>query len=152
MLPSKNVLFNYIDDETIVGNQDVYSGVIDLKFDFNSGEFVVFDGKIHLVDKIDRVKQWIEKAIKTDAYNFRLYKYSHYGMYTEKIIGYVYDKDYIDQLLKMEIDYLMKLSDDIKETRDIVIENDGDDLNVKYTVILVDGTEFEYEGGITLYV
>lgn len=143
-------IFKFIDDENNSINQSVTSDTTDLKFDFNSGEFVTVDGRIQTVDKTNRVKQWIEKALKTEAYINRLYRYSHYGLYTEKIIGYVYDREYIDALIKQEIDYLMKLSDDIAGTRDIEIINEGDVLQIKFTVILLDEEEIEYEGEVKL--
>ena len=57
MLPNKQAIFKYIDDENNSINQDVKSNTLDLQFDFKSGEFVTVDGKIQLIDKIDRVKQ-----------------------------------------------------------------------------------------------
>lgn len=150
-LPKREVIFNHIDD----GDNYSYSmggNTVDIAFDFEHGEFILVDGKAVTLSNVDKVKQWIEKAIKTDAYSSKIYEYSHYGLYVGPIIGYGYDKKYIEVLLKNEIEYLMKMCSHIESISDLETYFKGSTLYTGFKVNLVNGENFNYEGEVMINV
>ena len=73
-----------LNNETISSN-----GTKSYLFDFDSGDFVVRDGKLIECDGIDSIKVWIEKILRTEKVRYNIYNNTEYGCHLEDLI-----KDY----------------------------------------------------------
>ena len=80
------------------------SGVKSYLFDFDSGDFVVRDGKLVDCDGIDAIKGWIEKILRTENGRYSIYADTEYGCHLEDlIIGNSYTVEFIEAELKRVI-------------------------------------------------
>ncbi|AQR98107.1 DUF2634 domain-containing protein [Clostridium saccharoperbutylacetonicum] len=43
-------------------------------FDFDKGDFILIDGKTHIVEGEKALKIWIKKALKTEKYKYKIYE------------------------------------------------------------------------------
>lgn len=102
-------------------------------FDFDSGEFT--NG---MIDGEDAICQFVRKAISTARYRFLIYKKS-YGCEIESLIG----QDLPAALLETEIPRIfseaLEYDDRIADVNDFVIDRQGDQLYVEFTVTTKDG-------------
>ena len=74
-------------------------------FDFDTGDFVVKDGKLIPCDGIEAVKVWIEKVIRTEIGRYPIYDGTDYGCHLEDlIIGNNFSAEFVEAELKREIE------------------------------------------------
>ncbi len=74
-------------------------------FDFETGEFVIRDGKMVECDGVDAIKVWIEKIIRTEKNRYKIYTDTEYGCHLEDlIIGNSYTAEFVEAELKREIE------------------------------------------------
>lgn len=110
----------------------------ELDFDFEKGEFVIEDGAPKVLEGVEALRVWIEKAIRTARYRFPVYSFS-YGCELEDIIGL----DLPQVVLESEIPRIIKealiYDDRISDVSDFKIERDKDYLVVEFTVTTFDG-------------
>lgn len=69
----KNQNLNIRKDETTITGKSFL-------FDFNTGEFVIKDGKLVEIDGYDALKIWINKVLKTTKNKFEIYNNTNYGI------------------------------------------------------------------------
>jgi len=107
-------------------------------FDFTTGEFILEDGKLKILEGPDALRIWITKALLTARYRWPIYS-SDFGCELEDIIGY----DLPRAVLESEIPRLIKealiYDDRIEDVKDFVIERGGDWLKITFTVVAFDG-------------
>lgn len=70
--------------------------------DFRTGEHVIVNGNFVKVEKIDALRVWVWKCLKTERNTYEAYS-SSYGNDLKKELGYVYDRSVKEQLLYNEI-------------------------------------------------
>ena len=69
-------------DITLNNETKLSSGTKSYLFDFDSGDFVVRDGKLVECDGIDAIKVWIEKILHTEKGRYTIYTDTEYGFMT----------------------------------------------------------------------
>lgn len=119
-------------------------------FDFSKGDFVLQDGKLVTVEDIEAIKIYIQKALKTERFRFKIYdkedKESEYGVTIEDlIVGHDYPQSFIEAELKREITTSLLKNDLIESLSEWKIEKNNPLLNINFKVNLKDGNTFEQE-------
>jgi hypothetical protein len=116
-------------------------------FDFDTGDFVVRDGKLVECDGLEAVKVWIEKILRTEKGRFKIYDDTEYGAKLEDlIIGNSYSVAFIESELKREIEDALLQNPQIRSVTNIQITRDINTLTVELEVKLGD------EGGNSITV
>ena len=117
------------------------------QFDFVSGEFNLIDGKLVSVSGLDALKGWIQKIIKTEKFNFKIYfkdGQEEYGVSIRDLItGKSLDRDFLNAELKRELDQALCRNALIESTSNYRLEQVGRQLKVTFQVNLVDNLSFE---------
>ena len=108
-------------------------------FDFDSGEFVVRDGKLVECDGIAAIKIWIEKILRTEKGRYPIYNDTEYGCHLEDlIIGNSYTAEFIEAELKREIEDALKQNLQITSVTNFEITRDTNAITVTLEVVLND--------------
>ena len=113
-------------------------------FDFDTGSYVIRDGKIAECTQEEAVRQWIGFLIKTAAEKFAVYAGTDFGTYIENYIGYK-DVGFVSSEIKREIEEKAAMNRAIKAIENFETEKDGSRLKVSLTVILESEEEVEVE-------
>lgn len=126
-------------DIMISNENKASSGVKSYLFDFDSGDFVVRDGKLIECDGIDAVKVWIEKIVRTEKGRYTIYADTEYGCHLEDlIIGNSYTVEFIEAELKREIEDALKQNSQIKSVTNFQIIRSKHSITVTLEVVLND--------------
>ena len=108
-------------------------------FDFDTGDFVVRDGKLIECDGIEAVKVWIEKILRTEKGRFKIYDNTEYGARLEDlIVGNSYSVAFIESELKREIEDALLQNPQIRTVSNIQITRGINSLTVELEVTLGD--------------
>ena len=108
-------------------------------FDFDTGDFVVRDGKLIECDGIEAVKVWIEKILRTEKGRFKIYDNTEYGARLEDlIVGNSYSVAFIESELKREIEDALLQNPQIRSVSNIQITRGINSLTVELEVTLGD--------------
>ena len=108
-------------------------------FDFDSGDFVVRDGKLVECDGIDAIKVWIEKILRTEKGRYSIYSDTEYGCHLEDlIIGNSYTAEFIEAELKREIEDALKQNSRITSVTNFKITRNKNAITVTLEVVLND--------------
>jgi phage baseplate assembly protein W len=103
------------------------------EFDFDNGE--VTGG---MIDGADAIRQYVRKALSTPRFRHLIYT-SSYGNQLEELVG----QDLPTELLETEIPRIvseaLEYDDRIADVNDFVIDRQGDQLYVEFTVTTKDG-------------
>lgn len=116
----------------------------ELAYDFEKGDFIYEDGKLKVVEGMEALKVWIEKAIRTARYRFPIYSFQ-YGCELEDIIGLDLPRAVLESEVQRVIKEALIYDDRIEDVRDFIIERGGDWLKVTFTVITALGDTLEQE-------
>lgn len=116
----------------------------ELAYDFEKGDFIYEDGKPKVVEGMEALKVWIEKAIRTARYRFPIYTFQ-YGCELEDIIGIDLPRAVLESEVQRVIKEALIYDDRIEDVRDFIIERGGDWLKVTFTVITALGDTLEQE-------
>lgn len=100
MFPEEEFIFN----ESTIKESNSNS----FAFDFTKGDFVLKDGKLIEVDKLEALKVWITKALKTEKYKFKIYDSYEYGTSIKDLISGGYSFDFVKVELEREITEAIK--------------------------------------------
>ena len=126
--------------DIIISNENKASnGTKSYLFDFDSGDFVVRDGKLIECDDIDAIKVWIEKILRTEKGRYNIYNNTEYGCHLEDlIIGNSYTVEFIEAELKREIEDALKQNSQIKSVTNFQIIRSKHSITVTLEVVLND--------------
>ncbi|MGB9903036.1 MAG: DUF2634 domain-containing protein [Desulfotomaculales bacterium] len=124
----------------ITGTKTVTYGK-ELAFDFAAGEFIMEDGRPKVVEGVDALKVWIEKAIRTARYRFPIYSF-RYGCELEEIIGKDIPRAVLESEIRRVIREALIYDNRISDVRDFKFDRGGDWLKVEFTVITFDNNAF----------
>lgn len=113
-------------------------------FDFQTGRYVVRDGKLVECTQEEAVRQWVGFLVKTAAERFAVYEGTEFGTYIENYIGYK-DAAFVASEIKREIEEKAELNRAISEITDFSHEKDGSRMKIHLTVIMKEGEEVEVE-------
>lgn len=115
------------------------SGVKSYLFDFDSGDFIVRDGKLVECDGIDAIKVWMEKILRTEKDRYPIYDNTEYGCHLEDlIIGNSYTAEFIEAELKREIEDALKQNPKITSVTNFNITRNTNAITVTLEVVLND--------------
>ena len=104
-------------------------------FDFDTGDFIVRDGKLVECDGLEAVKVWIEKILRTEKGRFKIYDGTVYGCQLEDlIIGNSYSAAFIEAELKREIEEALLQNPQISSVSNIGITRGINSLTVELEV------------------
>ena len=126
------------------GTPEVLSYGKELAFDFEAGDFVYENGAPKVVEDIEALKVWIEKALRTARYRWPIYTFN-YGSELEDIIGLDIPRAVLESEVQRVIREALIYDDRIDEVQDFVIERGGDWLKVAFTVVTVLGDTLQQE-------
>lgn len=114
-------------------------------FDFDTGEFVLRDGKLVLIEGADVIKQWVHSTLKTEKYRYLIYQ--DHGIELESLV----EKQLPYKLFAVEAERAVREAleahEQIKAVTDFGFERLKGGLRVAFTVNLTDGLSF---GGETI--
>lgn len=131
-------MFPETNDITFSSSVDIH-GTRSYLFDFDTGDFVVRDGKLIECDGIEAVKVWIEKILRTEKGRFKIYDDTEYGAKLEDlIIGNSYSVAFIESELKREIEDALLQNPQIRSVTNMKITRDINSLTVEMEVTVVD--------------
>ena len=126
--------------DIMISNENKASnGTKSYLFAFDSGDFVVRDGKLIECDDIDAIKVWIEKILRTEKGRYSIYADTEYGCHLEDlIIGNSYTVEFIEAELKREIEDALKQNPQISSVTNFKITRNTNAITVTLEVVLND--------------
>ena len=115
--------------------------LIEPKFDFESGQFVLQSGEVETITKIEAIQQWIKAFLKTLINTFYIYKNTKYGTSEKRLIGQkaLYNSGFITSEIEREIKEGLPLNPAIKSVPEVEFLKEGEILNVDITAQLFNG-------------
>jgi hypothetical protein len=135
IFPSLNInLQNQLDTISSTQNSSIDNFGKSFLFDFETGDFVVKDGKPVIADEKQSLYNWIQKILKTEKDKYKIYQNTDYGVKFEDLLYGDLPLKFVQVELKREIqDALMKHP--LISTIDITsIERDKSDLVINLQV------------------
>ena len=131
-------MFPETNDITFSSSVDIH-GTRSYLFDFDTGDFVVRDGKLIECDGIEAVKVWIEKILRTEKGRFKIYNDTEYGARIEDlIVGNSYSVAFIESELKREIEAALLQNPQIRSVTNMKIIRGINSLTVEMEVTVGD--------------
>lgn len=119
----------------------------ELAFNFATGQFVLEDGRPKVVEGVEALRIWVEKALRTARYRFPIYSFQ-YGCELEDIVGLDIPRTVLESEVKRVITEALIYDDRIEAVQDFVIERGGDWLKVTFTVVTVLGDALEVTASV----
>lgn len=111
-------------------------------FDFATGDFLMKDGKIDVVKKLDALENWIRKVIKTDKNRYKIYTNTKFGLSAD--LKKIVNSDLNLSLKKMRIEEVLTnaliINKDIIEVKNFKFEQIKRSLKVTFDVKSTFGT------------
>lgn len=74
----------------------------EMAIDFESGEPIIKNNEIVILERTEALKVWIWKVLKTERYKYKAYT-DNYGNELKEQLGTIYDKTIKDAILENEI-------------------------------------------------
>ena len=107
-------------------------------FDFATGDFLLKDGKMYLVEREEAVAIWVKKALLIQRGRFEMYS-EDYGSELEDLIGSGYSLSALELEAKRLVQECVEINPYVVETKDYEVSLDNDVLNITFTLITVYG-------------
>ncbi|MBR8732793.1 hypothetical protein IX329_000364 [Fusobacterium necrophorum] len=118
--------------------------------DFQKGKMLRVNGKLIKTDGERAVRMWIEKALLTEKFKWNIYKdngSNQYGMqYKAMLLGQRFPTPVLYSEFTRELEETVLKNKQIKEIKDIDVKLVKHTLETRFTVVLQDFREFEWEG------
>jgi hypothetical protein len=108
-------------------------------FDFDTGEFTG-----GMIDGDDAIQQFARKTISTARYRYLIYNKSH-GCEIEDLIGQDLPAALLETEIARIISEALEYDDRVADVNDFVIDREGDQLFVEFTVTTKDGATVTQE-------
>ena len=138
--------YDYEMDEEVteeVASESVKIGRTPL-FDFETGQYVIRDGKIVECTQEEAIRQWVGFLIKTPAERFEVYKDTEFGTYIHNLIGWK-DAGFVASEIKRELEEKCIENRAISGVKDFDVTKNGGAIHISFTVIKADNEEVEVE-------
>ncbi|WP_163854646.1 DUF2634 domain-containing protein [Paenibacillus elgii] len=107
-------------------------------WNFETGEYLLHDGKMMVIEGNEALKVWIYKALRTDRYKHLAYSWN-FGHEFERIIGSTFSPSAIQSEMERYVKEALTVNPYIKDVFNIRTKIDGDTVNVECTVTTVYG-------------
>ena len=116
----------------------IESSVVHKSFlwDFETGDFVLKDGRLVEVEGLDYIKVWIEKVLRT---RMGTLIYESYGSEHHGLIGRVLDRDLIKSELERTVREALIINDAIRSVFNFVFIYEEELLIIKFNVATIYG-------------
>lgn len=108
-------------------------------FDYETGDFVVKDGRLQEIDGIDALENWIEKKLRTEKNKYKIYV-NGYGVTLSEYITSNFPIAFIKSEIERDVRESLTTNSDIKSLSDFEFTRDKRTLTVKFTVNSVYGS------------
>lgn len=108
-------------------------------FDFDTGEFIVVDGKVSKCVGIDAVKVWIKKALNTEKFKFKIYETCEYGVCLKDFINGDYPLAFVQIEVEREVKETLIKNVDITSINNFQFSQNGRNLICSFTVETIYG-------------
>ncbi|EKQ51390.1 MULTISPECIES: DUF2634 domain-containing protein [unclassified Clostridium] len=115
-------------------------------FDFETGDFIVKDGKVETLTGYAALKQWIQKTLKTEQNKYKIYNTDNvdkYGAALLEIITSNHPIVYIQAQVQTIVTEALLKNSDIKAVNNFKFIRDKSLLNCEFDVISIYGTNTE---------
>lgn len=109
-------------------------------FDFNTGQFVLQNGKLVEAKGTDALRIWIEKILRTARDRFLAYDGTNYGCRNEDLIGSNFPFDYVREELKRETLEALKQHEEINNISNWQFVRESSIMSISFTVDSIYGT------------
>lgn len=95
-------------------------------FDFGKGDIITVNGRIRCLKEIEKIKNKIEKVLRTEFGKYEIYKSSNYGVnIKDLILGNTYNKNFTKSEIQREITDTLLQNEEITAINNFeVIVND----------------------------
>lgn len=107
-------------------------------WDFKENDFVMKNGKPVVVEGLEAVKVWAEKALVTERYRYTVYSWA-YGQEFDGLVGSAYSKSAVESECKRYLRECLLINPYIKEVDETRTSFEGDLLCVDFTLETVYG-------------
>ncbi|KEQ25585.1 DUF2634 domain-containing protein [Paenibacillus tyrfis] len=107
-------------------------------WNFETGEYLLHDGKMMVIEGNEALKVWIYKALRTDRFKHLAYSWN-FGHEFERVIGSTFSPSAIQSEMERYVKEALTVNPYIKDVFDIRTKIDGDTVNVECTVTTVYG-------------
>lgn len=116
-----------------------------LAFDYKKGDFIIEDGKCKVYSGIDAIRAWVEKVLKTEKFQFKIYDGEDYGVtIKDLVVGSNLPLAFIETELKREVIEALVKHPKINGISGFVLMRKNALLKVSFTVEL-DKTAYKQE-------
>lgn len=113
-------------------------------FDFDTGQFVLNNGKLVDTTRTQTINQWINLCARTYIGKYEVYKDNGFGTKIEKLIGHKLNAFYKATISSTLKDGLLK-NKEIKEVKNIEITEDNKIYTINIDVTLNDNSNLKSE-------
>ncbi|KYM52129.1 hypothetical protein A2U07_07050 [Fusobacterium necrophorum subsp. funduliforme] len=141
---------NFVDYSKTVNIKEKQKNGKTFLIDFQKGKMLRVNGKLIKTDDERAVRMWIEKALLTEKFKWNIYKdngSNQYGMqYKAMLLGQRFPTPALYSEFTRELEETVLKNKQIKEIKDIDVKLVKHTLETRFTVVLQDFREFEWEG------
>ena len=128
--------YDYAMDEEVteeVTSESVTIGRTPL-FDFETGQYVIRDGKIIECTQEEAIRQWVGFLIKTPAERFEVYEGTEFGTYIHNLIG-LKDVGFVASEIKRELEEKCIENRAISGIKNFDVTKNGGAIHINMTVM-----------------
>lgn len=130
------------DDTDLIALEDSTASIgKSFLFNFETGDFVLRDGKLVEVEGIEAVRIWVHKTILTRRFRFKVYEGTEYGALIEDLIGSAYPIEFIESELDRELKEAFMQHPAITNVSNLSVEHINDKGIVSFTIDTIYGEE-----------
>lgn len=112
-----------------------------LLFDFNKGDFVLYDGKIQLIEGEQALKIWVQKVLRTEKIKYKIYEIisNTYGVTLDQYFYSDYPTGVIYAGIQSSITEMLMNHPDINAVKSFEFTRDKKHLSVTFTLVTTFG-------------
>ena len=103
-------------------------------FDFDKGDFQTIDGRIVKLKELEAVKMWIEKGLRTERFQYRVYDSGKYGVSLNDLVNGDYPLEFTRVEIEREIREALERHPDILSVHSFSFERGGRNLTCSFVV------------------
>lgn len=115
-------------------------------FDFNTGNFIMKDGKFIEATYEQKIRMWIDQLIRTEKYKYTIFSDSDYGLELDKFVGLRnIPIGVISSEIKRQIEEQIVLHPHIEGIQNFTFERKSNKAIINFDVILITGDTMQQE-------
>lgn len=137
----------FIDNESLTDDNEIAEeNGVDFVFDYTKGEHIL-KGTVEVCDKIESVRQYVQNVLRIPYNTYKVYTEGETESFGLSIFSYIGKKNipmgYVNSELKREVTELLTKHPYISEVTKWSAQKAKKGLQIQFTVILSDDSEFE---------